>query len=160
MVAKEDNTLMDTVKQRMKHENVNPRQLSKLTGIPVDRIYKWMNKGFQPKANDAEILRAWLSSNITEDVPHEKSPGDRDFKEKYYQQLEKNTHLEEKVDHVQVSLVEMGKNMMDLATRILVGQEEIARQFAEALNKIHSTPPSLSGHSGKSGRHVQKGKDT
>jgi hypothetical protein len=62
MSAETDKPLIDIVKETMKERKMNPRHLSKATGIPADRIYKWMQRGLNPKAEDAEKLKAWISS--------------------------------------------------------------------------------------------------
>jgi phage repressor protein C with HTH and peptisase S24 domain len=58
-----DKSLIDIVKKRMEEKNVNVQLLSKQTGIPADRIYKWFQRNLNPKSEDADKLREWLNSN-------------------------------------------------------------------------------------------------
>ena len=72
MVAKKDKTLKDIVKERMGIRGMNIQDLSKETGIPATRIYKWYSKDLNPKYDDVQVLQQWLNSNNgLEQVPRE-----------------------------------------------------------------------------------------
>jgi phage repressor protein C with HTH and peptisase S24 domain len=72
MVAKGQKTLKDIVKDRMDTLEISILELSRQTGIPSARMYKWYKDGTNPKLEDAEILREWLNSkSALEEVPRE-----------------------------------------------------------------------------------------
>jgi transcriptional regulator with XRE-family HTH domain len=64
MDANSDKPLKDKVKEEMKKRKVSVLELSKETGIPSPRIYKWYQEGTNPKADDVVLLSKWLSGNL------------------------------------------------------------------------------------------------
>ena len=54
----------------IKAVGVSLLKISKQTGIPVNRMYKWYEGKGSPKHEDVQILRQWLGKNA-EKVPHE-----------------------------------------------------------------------------------------
>lgn len=65
------NELTDRVVLRMKRDGLTTIDLSRITKIPVQRIYKWLKEKGNPKAADAAILETWLKANEVEEVPQE-----------------------------------------------------------------------------------------
>lgn len=51
-----------------KQRKVSVTQLSKSTGIPADRIYKWESGVGNPKADDSEKLQKWLNGSSSENA--------------------------------------------------------------------------------------------
>lgn len=49
-----------------KQRKVSVTKLSKLTGIPADRIYKWESGVGNPKAEDSEKLQEWIAGSSSE----------------------------------------------------------------------------------------------
>lgn len=63
-----------------KQRKVSVTKLSKLTGIPADRIYKWESGIGNPKADDSEKLQKWLNGSSSENgttTPQEAKSGDK-----------------------------------------------------------------------------------
>lgn len=52
-----------------KQREVSVTKLSKLTGIPADRIYKWESGVGNPKADDSEKLQKWLNGSSSNHIP-------------------------------------------------------------------------------------------
>jgi hypothetical protein len=64
-----DKTTKDRVKEIMDDKGISVAQLSRGTGIPSARIYKWFKDGLQPKSPDEKLLKSWIDK--IEQVPHE-----------------------------------------------------------------------------------------
>jgi len=64
--------LIERVNNKLSTESMSVLKLSKETGIPSYRIYKWIDGKGNPKANDAAILEKWLSGNL-DNVPNTKN---------------------------------------------------------------------------------------
>lgn len=62
---KDQSSLLDELKQ----SGVSTLKISKETGIPSDRMYKWYEGKGNPKFEDVQKLRAWLDKRV-EKVPH------------------------------------------------------------------------------------------
>lgn len=60
MDAKHDNELVVTLLKELKKREVKIPRFSKETGIPKDRIYKWIQEGNNPKADDEKKINAWI----------------------------------------------------------------------------------------------------
>lgn len=75
MAKKIDKPLKEIVKERMDELEINVRELSRQTGIPAPRIYKWYDengKPANPKHNDIQTLQEWLNDTESlEQVPNE-----------------------------------------------------------------------------------------
>lgn len=72
MVAKAQKALKDIVKDRMDALNISILELSRQTGIPSARMYKWYKDDTNPKFEDAQTLQEWLNSKSNlEEVPRE-----------------------------------------------------------------------------------------
>jgi DNA-binding transcriptional regulator YiaG len=52
----------DEILNIRKQRRVSVVKLATITGIPVDRIYKWESGAGNPKAEDAEKLKNWLNN--------------------------------------------------------------------------------------------------
>jgi hypothetical protein len=61
--------LIERVNDKILKESISVLKLSKDTGIPAYRIYKWIDGKGNPKAADSAILEKWLSGNLDK-VPH------------------------------------------------------------------------------------------
>ena len=55
-----DKSLKEKVSEEMKRRGVKVPRLSKETGIPKDRIYKWYQQGSNPKPEDSITLEKWI----------------------------------------------------------------------------------------------------
>lgn len=71
MNSKPTKLLKVRVKERMAELKMKMPELSELTGIPKDRMYKWYSENSNPKTDDAEILEKWLRGELMEKVPRE-----------------------------------------------------------------------------------------
>lgn len=71
MDAKHDNELVVTLLKELKKRDVKIPRFSKETGIPKDRIYKWLQEGNNPKADDEKKITAWIKM---EKPPVENNP--------------------------------------------------------------------------------------
>lgn len=60
MDAKHGNELVVTLLKELKKREVKIPRFSKETGIPKDRIYKWIQEGNNPKADDEKKITAWI----------------------------------------------------------------------------------------------------
>lgn len=60
MVAKHDNELIVTLLNELKKREVKIPRFSKETGIPKDRVYKWIQEGNNPKADDEKKIISWI----------------------------------------------------------------------------------------------------
>lgn len=86
MIAKHDNTLIVNLLDELKKRNVKIPQFSKDTGIPKDRVYKWIQEGNNPKADDEKKIIAWIKE--------EKPPQENSKAEKYPEAVD---HLAEAI---------------------------------------------------------------
>lgn len=69
MDAKHGNELVNKLLLELDRRKVKIPTFAKETGIPKDRIYKWIQERTNPKFEDAQVILAWLAA------PHvEKSP--------------------------------------------------------------------------------------
>lgn len=65
-------SLKEKLLNAMKIRGVKVPKLSKETGIPADRIYKWFQQGTHPKEEDSVILEKWIngeSENVENNAP-------------------------------------------------------------------------------------------
>lgn len=69
MSSNNSKTLKDRVKAVMKERNVSVLELSRQTGIPSPRIYKWYQSDTNPKLEDAEVLESWIKGESLEETP-------------------------------------------------------------------------------------------
>lgn len=60
MDAKHGNELVVTLLKELKKREVKIPRFSKETGIPKDRVYKWIQEGNNPKADDEKKITAWI----------------------------------------------------------------------------------------------------
>jgi hypothetical protein len=61
IVAKHGNQLVVRLFTVLKKNGISVPKFSLETGIKKDRVYKWMQEGTSPKADDEKIIRAWLA---------------------------------------------------------------------------------------------------
>jgi hypothetical protein len=88
-------------------------------------------------------------------------PMSQDYREKFYQLLEKNSKLEEKIERIESNLALLPKSMEALTDLVLKGQDQVARKLEDGLNqnlkdfsaKIDSLPLNVPGK-----KQVSKGK--
>jgi hypothetical protein len=64
--------LIERVNEKLLKESLSVLKMSKETGIPSYRIYKWIDGKGKPKADDSATLEKWLSGNLDK-VPTEKA---------------------------------------------------------------------------------------
>lgn len=74
MVAKHPDELINNLLAEMAVRKVKVPKLAEDTGIPKDRIYKWLQEGNTPKADDQQKLRNWLEKVPREITPTPKTP--------------------------------------------------------------------------------------
>lgn len=74
----------DEILNIRKQRRVSVAKLATITGIPVDRIYKWESGAGNPKAEDAEKLKNWLNNveEIQEPASDSTHQGDHWYKAK------------------------------------------------------------------------------
>jgi DNA-binding phage protein len=72
MDAKHGNELVVNLLEELKKRKVKIPTFSKETGIPKDRIYKWIQEGNNPKADDEKKIYAWIKM---EKAPNEEHNG-------------------------------------------------------------------------------------
>lgn len=56
--------LIERINDKLLKESKSVLKMSKETGIPSYRIYKWIDGKGNPKTEDAAILEQWLSGNL------------------------------------------------------------------------------------------------
>lgn len=64
--------LIERVNEKLVKDSLSVLKLSKETGIPSYRIYKWIDGKGNPKAADSAILEKWLTGNLDK-VPSPKT---------------------------------------------------------------------------------------
>lgn len=62
--------LIDRVNEKLQKKSMSVLTMSKETGIPSYRIYKWQDGKGRPKADDAAILEKWLNDNLDKVPSH------------------------------------------------------------------------------------------
>jgi predicted transcriptional regulator len=67
--------LIERVNDKLLKESMSVLKMSKETGIPSYRIYKWIDGKGNPKTEDAAILEQWLNGNL-DIVPKRKAQYD------------------------------------------------------------------------------------
>lgn len=60
--------LIASIKEKMSKDGISALKISKMTGIPAYRIYKWLDGKAKPKAEDSKLLEQWLKDCL-EEVP-------------------------------------------------------------------------------------------
>lgn len=88
---------IETILKTIKERNINITELSRITGIPNTRIYKWLDGKGKPKVDDAEKLQHWAKKNL-EEVPRETGntsteATDVDFRKKYLDTVEQQINF-------------------------------------------------------------------
>lgn len=111
--------ILDIRKQR----RVSVAKLSRITGIPDDRIYKWESGVGNPKAEDAEKLKKWLAN--PEKVPHE------------------TTQEPEAPSELITGLLKQQNNLMAILTGVIQEQKE------GVVDKIKTIDANLNGVIGR-----------
>jgi phage repressor protein C with HTH and peptisase S24 domain len=61
MVAKPDKPLKEKLKDFMEKHKLSMLQVARLTGIKSGRMYKWYQENTNPKDEDANVLRNWMT---------------------------------------------------------------------------------------------------
>lgn len=92
-------------------------ELSKLLGIPQDRLYKWERNVSEPKHEDRVKLEKWLNTEKVPNYPELKEPADQYgkpsenevYKEKYIMMLEEKVKEGKNLDAVLKSLGELSE---------------------------------------------------
>ena len=70
--------LIERINEKLAAESISVLKLSKETGIPSYRIYKWIDGKGNPKADDSATLEKWLSGNL------DKVPNTKEFNDPAY----------------------------------------------------------------------------
>lgn len=74
MVAPPKNSLIVRLKEELKKRNVKVPAFEDQTGIPRDRVYKWLKRDTGKIGNqDATIIENWIIGKM-DNVPHETPP--------------------------------------------------------------------------------------
>lgn len=88
--------LVDQIRGKLQKESVSVLKMSNETGISAYKIYKWLDGKGNPKADDAVIIKKWLSGNLDK-VPNSNNgniavaaegPGDLPVLDRLMKQLE------------------------------------------------------------------------
>lgn len=112
-----------------KQRQVSVTKLSKLTGIPADRIYKWESGVGNPKADDSEKLQKWLiggSSGNGAVRPQEPQHGDK---------TEILALMRERLDDLKQDKEWLKKQMESSLLGLVIGQKSILAHVATILEK-------------------------
>lgn len=56
--------IVDQIRDKLEKESVSVLKMSNETGISAYKIYKWLDGKGNPKADDALIIKKWLSGNL------------------------------------------------------------------------------------------------
>lgn len=64
MDAKNDNILIDRLRVRLDERHIGVPDFERETGIPKDRVYKWLKNNAKPKADDVKTIERWLSNEV------------------------------------------------------------------------------------------------
>ena len=67
--------LIERVKRKIEKESLSVLTMSKETGIPAYRIYKWIDGKGNPKTEDAGKLEKWLNENLDKVPNHAEKKG-------------------------------------------------------------------------------------
>lgn len=85
---------IEEILKSIKEKNLNISEISRKTGIPGTRIYKWLDNKGKPKVDDSEKIKEWAKNNLDK-VPHETNSkeviptnGKDEFLVKYLHMLE------------------------------------------------------------------------
>lgn len=57
-------SIVEKIKQKLESDNLSVPKMAELTGIPKDRIYKWLQEKGSPKGEDENIIQHWLQLEI------------------------------------------------------------------------------------------------
>lgn len=126
--------LIERINDKLLRESKSVLKMSKETGIPSYRIYKWIDGKGNPKTEDAAILEQWLNGNL-DIVPNKKIDKDSDpaflagqlsMAERLIAKLEES-HEEAKADKDRLfeALAETRQTINDLLKPMVASLKEI-----------------------------------
>lgn len=67
-------SIVEKLQDYMKRKNLKLKQVSEMTGIPYDRMYKWISGVNKPKAEDAEIIDDLISGRTSNMIQEHQAP--------------------------------------------------------------------------------------
>jgi DNA-binding phage protein len=142
IMAKHPNELINKLISEMQTREKKITDVARETGIPKDRIYKWIQQGNNPKAADEKALELWINlhfSDVKAGSEAKKNPDDaEDFRAKYIKQLEKeNQYLQ---DIVKTNLTLVLATVRTISARQL-GTGVVALKSLERLEKSAGHKP-------------------
>jgi DNA-binding phage protein len=124
--------LLGVMEERKKKITV----FSKEAGIPKDRVYKWVQQGNNPKAEDEKKIIAWIDGKSMEKVPmqEQKTPADSEesYRGKYIKQLEKENDYLQRIVETNLTLVLATVRTISIRQRAL---GEVALNSIEKIEK-------------------------
>lgn len=118
----------DEVLEIRKQRKVSVTQLSKSTGIPADRIYKWESGVGNPKADDSEKLQKWINGSSSENAtpkPQEPQSGNSELLD----------IMRERIKELKEDRERLWRNLETSLTGLTIGQKSILAHVAVILEK-------------------------
>jgi len=120
---------MDTILKKLFNEldkrDVTIYDFAKQTGIPKERIYKWKQGAGIPKLKDSEIIKAWLSEEVTTNqVKDDSSEYHPNYQKKYLDLMERNNKTFER--YITVNLNSIEGSQVQLTSLAVVQLNQLA----------------------------------
>lgn len=114
----------DDILNIRKERKVSVAQLSKITEIPVDRIYKWESGTGNPKSEDAKKLQEWLNKP---DKVQERTPPPKEQKD----MIQVLADLAAANREIAESNKQLSKNQEVLLSKISTTEQPPPKTFAD-----------------------------
>jgi hypothetical protein len=138
MDANTDNSLIFRLKQGLKNKRVSVPKFEEQTGIPKDRVYKWLKRGTgKVDHEDAAIVEGWLNGNM-----------DRSTK-----QIEQE--YGQPIIQVVLNLSYIGKKSADSIDKMADSNLLNAKSIATLVNLLANSDLASQLTSAQSGQHTQ-----
>ena len=80
--------IIDDLNRVLKEKKLSVLKVSKETGIPASRIYKWLDGKGRPKHEDVQKVQGWIKGDL-EEIQNTANEPEIDYKKLYLQQITK-----------------------------------------------------------------------
>jgi hypothetical protein len=115
MDAKTKEPLLQRLKKELEKRNVSVPKFQEQTGIPKDRVYKWLKRGTgKVDHEDAVLIENWLSENL-DTFPHK--------------------HTKEKIEDIKLGEIDFNQPVI----QVVLNLSYIGKKNADSMDRMAAT---------------------